>query len=152
MNYQVMPPLSDADYQALKCDIDAAGVLIPVEYDEDGNILDGHHRVKICAELGITDWPKFIRKGLSEEGKFAHARQLNIARRHINQAQKRALIADQLKATPHLANIVIARMLGVDHKTVISVRESLERTWEIPKLKKTVGKDGKFLELGNLPS
>jgi hypothetical protein len=22
LNYQVMPPLSDADYQALKCDID----------------------------------------------------------------------------------------------------------------------------------
>jgi N6-adenosine-specific RNA methylase IME4 len=138
-----MPPLSDEDYQALKRDIDAAGVLIPVEYDEDGNVLDGHHRVKICAELGITDWPKYIRKGLSEEGKFAHARQLNIARRHINQAQKRELIADQLKATPEKSNRDIASTLGVDHKTVISVRESLERTWEIPKLKKTVGKDGK---------
>ena len=34
-------------------------------------------------------------------------------------------------------------MLGVDHKTVISVRESLERTGEIPQLKKTVGRDGK---------
>lgn len=32
-------------------------------------------------------------------------------------------------------------MLGVDHKTVISVRESLERTGEIPQLEKTVGKE-----------
>jgi hypothetical protein len=48
-----------------------------------------------------------------------------------------------LKATPHLANIEIARMLGVDDKTVASVRDSLESTSEIPKLDKTVGKDGK---------
>jgi hypothetical protein len=89
-------------------------------------------RVRICEELGITDWPKFIRKGLSEEGQFAHARQLNIARRHINQAQKRELIADQLRATPHLANSVIASMLGVDDKTVDVVRKELEAGSEIP--------------------
>lgn len=142
ISYQVMPALSEQDYLALKKDIDAVGVLIPIEYDEDGNILDGHHRVKICDDLGITVWPKLVRKGLSEEDKFAHARRLNIARRHINQAQRQELIADQLKATPEKSNRDIAGLLGVDHKTVGGVRDGLESGGEIPHHDTRVGKDG----------
>lgn len=41
-NYQVMPALAESDFVALKADIAGRGVLVPVEYDEDGNILDGH--------------------------------------------------------------------------------------------------------------
>ena len=52
MKYQVMPPLSPEEYAALKADIATRGVLFPVEYDEDGNILDGHHRVKACGGWG----------------------------------------------------------------------------------------------------
>ena len=43
--YQVVFPLNSEEYAHLKRDIAENGVLIPVEYDEDGNILDGHHRV-----------------------------------------------------------------------------------------------------------
>jgi hypothetical protein len=143
MNYQVMPDLSPQDYEALKNDIAQRGVLIPVEYDEHGNVLDGYHRLRACKELGLSAWPKFIRKGLSEEEKREHARQLNIARRHLNQEQKRQLIKDQLKDTPHRSNRQIASGLGVDHKTVSAARSDLEGTGEIPQLEKTVGTDGK---------
>ena len=34
--YQVMPPLSQEDYAALKADILARGVQVPIEYDEAG--------------------------------------------------------------------------------------------------------------------
>jgi ParB-like chromosome segregation protein Spo0J len=122
MNYQVMPDLSPQDYEALKNDIAHRGVLIPVEYDEHGNVLDGYHRLRACKELGLSAWPKFIRKGLSEEEKREHARQLNLARRHLNQEQKRQLIKDQLKDTPHRSNRQIAGGLGVDHKTVSAAR------------------------------
>ena len=64
--YQVMPPLSDAEFQELKADIAARGVMVPVEYDEAGNILDGHHRERACNELGIADWPRIVRHGLDE--------------------------------------------------------------------------------------
>lgn len=131
-DYQVMPPLADEDFAALKADIEARGVLVPVEYDEDGNILDGHHRVQACKELGITDWPRFIRKGLSEDDKRAHARQLNLARRHLNREQKRELIAAQLKETPERSNRQVAEGLGVDHKTVAAVRSEAESIGEIP--------------------
>lgn len=132
MNYQVMPRLSDDDYATLKADIAARGVLVPVEYDDDGEVLDGHHRVRACAELGITDWPRVVRPGLSEDGKRLHARQLNLARRHLDRAQKRELIAAQLKDTPEKSNRQIADGLKVDHKTVQSVRSERESIGEIP--------------------
>ena len=71
--------------------------------------------------------------------KFAHARRLNIARRHINQAQIRELIADQLMATPELGDRHIAGMLGVHHTTVSTARHELVVTGEISQLKKTFG-------------
>src|SRR5439155_17837387 len=95
--YQVMPPLSAEEYELLKADIAARGVQVQVELDEQGNILDGFHRVRACQELGITDWPTIVRLGLSEEEKKAHARKLNLARRHLTQEQKRELIRQQLK-------------------------------------------------------
>lgn len=130
MIYQVMPPLSETDYAALKADIQARGVLVPVEYDEDGNILDGHHRVKICEELGI-DFPRYERTGYTEEEKWTHARQLNIARRHLTQEQRRTLIADQLRQTPEFSDRRIAEGLGVNHETVGAVREELTGRGEI---------------------
>lgn len=141
--YQVMPPLSADEYEELKADILARGVLVPVEYDEHNNVLDGHHRVQICNELGITEWPRVVRLGLSEAGKLTHARQLNLARRHLDRDQKRALIAQQLRETPQLSNRQIAESLGVDHKTVAAERDELVATGEIPQLDKTIGADGR---------
>lgn len=131
--FQVMPDLSVEDYEALKADIAERGVLIPVEYDEDGNVLDGHHRLRACAELGIKKWPKIIRKNMSEEGKRLHARQLNLARRHLDSAQKRELIAAQIKDTPAVSNRQIAASLGVSHPTVAAVREGLEERGDVEK-------------------
>ena len=50
-DYQVMPTLSDEDFQALKSDIAAHGILVPLEFDDEGNILDGYHRKKAWDEL-----------------------------------------------------------------------------------------------------
>jgi ParB-like chromosome segregation protein Spo0J len=98
--YQLLPDLSAGDYEALKRDIDARGVLVPIEYDDAGEILDGHHRLRACRELKITEWPRVVRIFLSEQEKRTHVRQLNLARRHLNQAQRRELIADELRDNP----------------------------------------------------
>ena len=100
MDYQVMPELTADEYSELKNDIRERGVMIPIEFDEFGNILDSHHRLKICQELGIKNYPKVIRAGMSESEKITHARKLNIARRHLTSGQKRGLIREQLKETP----------------------------------------------------
>ena len=74
--------------------------MVPIEYDELGNVLDGYHRLRICSELGINDFPKVICAGMTEAEKLTHARKLNMARRHLTQEQKRVLIREQLKETP----------------------------------------------------
>ena len=141
--YQVMPPLTAEEYGELRNDIAARGVMVPIEYDEQGNVLDGHHRLKICAELGIKDFPKVIRAGMTEEQKRTHARKLNMARRQLNQEQRRELIREQLRETPEKSDRQIARELGVDKNTVNARRVEMESGGEIHHLKTTTGADGK---------
>ncbi len=103
MKYQVMPDLKPIEYEALKADIEERGVLVPVEVDETGAILDGHHRVKAWTQLrgegvNLPDYPRMVRRGLTEEQKRNHARSLNVLRRHLSKEQQgevmRAMRAD----------------------------------------------------------
>lgn len=89
--WQLLPELSAEEYEALKADIAERGVQVPVELDEHGAIFDGHHRVRACQELGITDWPRVVRAGLSDEEKIEHALRLNVLRRQLTESQRAAL-------------------------------------------------------------
>jgi N6-adenosine-specific RNA methylase IME4 len=80
--YQLLPPLTAEEYAALKADIAARGVMVPIELDEHGVILDGHHRSAIAAELGI-EAPTVTRVGLSEAAKREHVLKLNLLRRQL---------------------------------------------------------------------
>ena len=144
MNYQAMPELTPDEYSELKADIQERGVMVPIEFDEAGNILDGYHRFKICQELGIKDYPKVIRAGMSESEKLTHARKLNIARRHLTSEQKRGLIREQLKETPEKSDRQIAQDLGVHHSTVTARRKELESGGEISHVENISGSDGKI--------
>jgi ParB-like chromosome segregation protein Spo0J len=146
--YQVMPPLSDEEYQALKEDIAENGVLVPVVKDTDGNIIDGHHRVwayeKLRAEgRAAGGYPVVERSGMPDQEKRDLAWRLNMQRRHLNRAQKHEAIERKLKESPEWADNRIAHLLGVDGKTVRFVRVQLEGRKEIAKVKKVVGADGK---------
>ncbi|MCZ6763731.1 MAG: ParB N-terminal domain-containing protein, partial [Alphaproteobacteria bacterium] len=141
--YQVLPDMPAEQFEALKADIAERGVLVPIDVDEEGHILDGHHRYRACTELGITDFPTIVRPNMSEEDRRIFARKNNMLRRHLDRKQVRVLIADQLRDTPKWANNRIAQMMGVDSKTVKTVRSQLEATSEIPKLDKLIGADGK---------
>jgi hypothetical protein len=147
--YQIMPPPTPEERAALKEAIrQDGGILVPVEKDEHGNVLDGHCRVELWEELRaegvkLPDYPVIIRPGLSEQEKRAHVRSLNLARRHLTRQQRRELIAEQLRETPQQSNRQIAGALRCDHKTVGEVRGELQVTGEIPQLTHTEGKDGK---------
>ena len=141
--FQVMPPLSAEEYAELKADIQARGVMVPIEYDEAGAVLDGHHRLKACTELGLKEWPSVVRLGMDEAAKRTHARKLNMARRHLNQEQRRGLIQAELKENPEKSNRQIADELKVSDHTVKAVRDDLESTAQIAQLTQTIGKDGK---------
>src|SRR5262245_28939040 len=96
--YQLLPALTAEEYAALKEDIRRHGVLVPLEKDEQGNVLDGHHRLRAWEELKaegvkLPDPAVIIRPGLSEAEKRAHVRSLNLNRRHLTREQRRQLIA-----------------------------------------------------------
>jgi ParB-like chromosome segregation protein Spo0J len=88
----LLPKLSEEEFQSLKTDIEKRGVQIPIEIDEDTNeILDGYHRYKACNELGIE--PPFVKRQFkSEPERVWHAVALNIHRRQLAKFQVAALV------------------------------------------------------------
>jgi type I restriction enzyme M protein len=140
--YQILPPLDPETYEALKANISIHGIKVPIVKDEAGLILDGFARARIAEELGY-ECPESIESGLSEADKRALVRALNLSRRQLGQSAKREVIAGQLRETPRLSNRRIARVLGVDHKTVVSVRASMTGTGEIPQFDRLVSQDDK---------
>ena len=141
--YRLLPPLDPESYAGLKANIAFNGVLVPVVEDEAGQILDGFARAQIAGELGY-DCPTVVQEGLSDPEKRSLVRALNLARRQLDRRAKRAIIADQLREHPDRSNRWIGRSLGVDDKTVASVRAELRSTAEIPQLDRLVGADGKW--------
>ena len=141
-----LPPLPPDQYEGLRASISVNGVLVPILVDSDGprrNIIDGTYRKQLADEFGYA-CPEIVLPNLEDEEKRTLARALNLSRRQLDRDQKRELIADQLRETPDRSSNWIGKMLGVDDKTVASVRRELQATSEFPKLDRTIGEDGKY--------
>ncbi len=129
---QPMPAMTDVLYAALKEDIRLHGILVPVEVDETGTVLDGYHRVQIAEALGIKDYPRIVRLGLSEADKEGHARRLNTLRRHLDSEQFKEQIRAVLIAAPQVSNLQIAKTFGISDKTVAKIRDDAVDVRNIP--------------------
>ena len=142
MLYQFLPRLSDDEYTSLEKSIREHGIQVPIVVDENGSVIDGHHRKEIADRLGLP-CPRNTAGDLDETGKRTLACSLNLDRRHLNREQKREVIAKSLMADPQLSDRQHAERVGVDHKTVGSLRESLESTGEIPQSETRLSADGR---------
>jgi ParB-like chromosome segregation protein Spo0J len=94
--FQFLPELAPDEYAVLKADIAQNGVLVPVEVDEHGTTLDGHHRVRIWSELRasgmqVADYPRLVREFRSDDEKVEHALRLNLNRRHLDRQALKGL-------------------------------------------------------------
>ena len=141
-----LPPLSYEAFTALKDNIAVNGVLVPILVDSNGprrKIIDGNYRKQIAHELGY-DCPEIVKDDLEEDEKRTLCRALNLARRHLKAEEKRALIEDQLRETPDKSLRWVAKMLGVHHTTVGSVRGEMQSTGELASCPRTEGQDGKY--------
>ena len=139
--FQVMPRLAADEYADLESDILANGVQVPITVTEDGRIVDGHHRDEIARKHNLH-CPRVTATG-SEEELRGLAFSLNLNRRHLNREQRRALIAESLRADPGLSNREHARRTGVSHNTVSAVRDELTSGGQIDHLDERTGPDGK---------
>ncbi len=113
--YQLLPALTPDEYDALRDSINVKGVLIPIEFDEEGNILDGYHRVQACNELGIKNYPKVTKHGMSEEQKHEYVLTVNLTRRQVSDDFKKQQAQDLRKKGWSFRNI--AKVLGIGHGT-----------------------------------
>lgn len=164
MKYQVCEPLTESEYADLKASIAEYGVLVPVEVDEQGNILDGHHRVRawqeLCDEgLDLPKYARLVRGGMSEEAKFDHALRLNDMRRHMSKEARertrqravehreraRLQVLELRQQGKSIRQIVDETGLGIGtiHRTLSdsTVPDSESGTVEMPDF--VIGKDGK---------
>lgn len=158
----LFPLMSEPELKELAADIKKHGLIDPVIlWRDDGglSLLDGRNRLDAMELAGISFYmtAKDLRtpdgKVLSKThpqavyalktDPYAFVLSANIHRRHLTAGQKRELIAKLLKANPEQSNRKVAKQVKADHKTVAAVRRDREATGEIPRLKKTVGADGK---------
>jgi hypothetical protein len=140
---QLLPPLSDAEYQELRESIRQHGVGVPSIWDEAGNLVDGANRERACEELGIA-CPREIREFASEAEKLEMAISLNVARRHMTRAQKRELIAAVLTAHPKINDRHLGDIVKVSKNTVATERRKLEATGQLDHMPQRLGRDGKM--------
>jgi ParB-like chromosome segregation protein Spo0J len=92
--WQLLPPLSDDEYRALKADIAAQGVLVALVIDEDtGEVIEGHHRLKAWTELRaegmkVPDYPKQVVRFANDGDRVAFVLAANLFRRHLTREQR----------------------------------------------------------------
>jgi hypothetical protein len=97
----LVPEISDEQYDALKYSIKENGLYIPIIVNQDGVLLDGHHRYKACQELGII--PSHLVKEFQDElDEKLFVIDCNLTRRQLNNFQRTELA---LKSKPILEAI-----------------------------------------------
>jgi hypothetical protein len=127
--YQVMPPLSPSEVAELRESIRKHGIRVPILVDSDGQVIDGHHRAELAAELGVP-CPEQVATGTTADLRSL-AYTLNLVRRHLTREEKRKLIERSLRSDPQLSNREHARRTGTSHNTVNTIREPLEKIGQI---------------------
>ena len=85
----LVPRPSAEQYAALKKSIYENGLLLNIEVLEDGTIVDGHTRFRICSELGLTvpDTKITILNFANEWETKAYVVNVNLERRHLSSFQ-----------------------------------------------------------------
>jgi hypothetical protein len=115
------------------------GLLVPIVIWK-GTIVDGEHRYLLGCNIPdfVFRYRDITQSCPTEEKMRAYVRGLNEHRRSntkpLKTAEKRALIAKTLRANPNRSDAAIGLELGVDDKTVASVRRGMETSSEIPRM------------------
>jgi hypothetical protein len=142
---ELFPQLSTDELKELGEDIRKHRLQQRAKVIRDGDgfaVLDGRSRLDAIEAAGLTikvfesstsSTPnnKFF-EVVEVDDPYAYVMSANVKRRHLSGEDKRTLIAKLLVLNPNQSNLAISKMIGVDDKTVASVRRELEGRSEIP--------------------
>jgi ParB-like chromosome segregation protein Spo0J len=87
---KLVPPVTETEYKSLKESIKSNGLWLPIITNNQGVILDGHHRFKACQELGVQ-MRLAVREFDSELWEKKFVIETNLKRRQLNDFQKAEL-------------------------------------------------------------
>lgn len=138
--YQVMPSMDAWDYKQLKESISECFDRFGVPFwpgdeprvDGQGRVVDGHHRMQACAELGFTPTTRAMPEGFTDDDVWKYAFRVNLARRQLTIEQRRGLAREYLLRYPAATLREAAQAAGVSDHTVRAVRQEMEGDGEIP--------------------
>jgi len=125
----MFPMIQGDEFEQLKRDIAKNGILQPIVLHE-GKILDGRNRYKAARECGHKFTPANFKHFDGADAK-AFAISTNIHRRHLTQAQKQEFVKRLIAENPNASNRQIARLAGVNHRTVAAAKKSLRPQAEV---------------------
>jgi ParB-like chromosome segregation protein Spo0J len=149
--FQIFPALSPREFNALKVDIHEHGILVAVEIDQDGRVIDGHHRVRAWNELRtegvkVPEYERKVRYYESDVERLEHGARLNQLRRHLTAAQRKNVAAELRQRGWSLRQI--ADVLETGKSTVARDLSTVpDGTVE-----NVLGKDGKLRAARRLPT
>lgn len=126
----IFPLMQGAEYEQLKADIKANGLLEPICVD-NGMILDGRNRYRACQELGIE--PEYVQYQGVDTLQYVISK--NLHRRHLNETQ-RGVIAHNMAnmrqgertdlqpsdSSPKVSQIEAADMFDISERTLGRIR------------------------------
>lgn len=102
----LIPPLSLQEYDSLRTSIGENGQWIPIIINDKNEILDGHHRYKICKELNIK--PSTITRNFSSQTEeIIFVGECNLKRRQLNSIQRIKIVKE---LEPHYTKLAKLRM------------------------------------------
>src|SRR5258707_6808712 len=161
----LFPTLGDAELRELADDIKRHGLREKIKivkryhYHLGGVVqvvIDGRNRLDAlelvgesifrCGKAGTKLDPDIIevRADLETDAAIAdYIISVNVRRRYLTGEQKRELFGKLLKTNPERSNLQTAKIVGVDDKTVASVRGKMEARSEIPDVTETVDTKGR---------
>lgn len=128
----LFPEMQEQEFQELKQDISKHGQQVPILLYQ-GKVVDGRHRLRACAELGIV--PRFEEMVAANDAEVNHAVvSINLHRRHLTEGQ-RALIGARLTnstvgTNQHTAGAVsqqkVASELGISVDSVLRGKKVIQ--------------------------
>jgi len=133
--WQLLPALTIDELDSLRSDIAAHGVLDPVELDDEGEIIDGHHRAMIADSLGIS-YPTVTRSGWSDDDIVEHVFRKHLGRRNLTTEQRHEVVRE-MRRRLRWSNVRIATALGVDEATVRRDLQRISADAEMPAVVET---------------
>ena len=156
-SWQLLPPLTADEYEALKADIAVHGIRVPIVVDaETGKVLDGHHRLRAFEELRaagakVADYPRQVVRLADDDERAEFVLAANLFRRHLTKTQRQELVASLREKGWSLRRI--GEAVNVSHEAVrtdLAGVKNLTPGTEEPA--QVVGKDAKSYPAKRPPS